>query len=80
MMTPDEVRMLKDIVERIRGEFASIVTIEMVKMGWSTARIRTVLKNAADQVAVIDDEMIRIAFEDLEPYQDGSTEELPRER
>ena len=80
MMTPDEVRMLKDIVERIRGEFASIVTIEMVKMGWSTARIRTVLKNAAEQVAVIDDEMIRIAFEDLEPYQDGSTEELPRER
>ena len=80
MMTPEETRMLKDIVERIRGEFASIVTIEMVKMGWSTARIRTVLKNAADQVAVIDDEMIRIAFEDLEPYQDGSTEELPRER
>lgn len=80
MMTPDEVRMLKDIVERIRGEFASIVTIEMVKMGWSTARIRTVLKNAAEQVAVIDDEMIRIAFEDLEPYQDVSTEELPHER
>ena len=80
MMTPDEVRMLKDIVERIRGEFASIVTIEMVKMGWSTARIRTVLKNAAENVAVIDDDMIRIAFEDLEPYQDGSTEELPRER
>ena len=80
MMAPEEVRMLKDIVDRIRGEFASIVTIEMVKMGWSTARIRTVLKNAAEQVAVIDDEMIRIAFEDLEPYQDGSTEELPRER
>ena len=76
MMAPEEVRMLKDIVERIRGEFASIVTIEMVKMGWSTARIRTVLKNAAEQVAVIDDEMIRIAFEDLEPYQDGSTEEV----
>ena len=80
MMAPEEVRMLKDIVERIRGEFASIVTIEMVKMGWSTARIRTVLKNAAEQVAVIDDDMIRTAFEDLEPYQDGSTEELPRER
>ena len=80
MMAPEEVRMLKDIVERIRGEFASIVTIEMVKMGWSTARIRTVLKNAAENVAVIDDDMIRIAFEDLEPYQDGSTEELPRER
>lgn len=76
MMTPEEVRMLKDIVERIRGEFASIVTIEMVKMGWSTARIRTVLKNAAEQVAVIDDEMIRIAFDDLDPYQDGSTEEV----
>jgi hypothetical protein len=80
MMTPEEVRMLKDIVERIRGEFASIVTIEMVKMGWSTARIRTVLKNAAEQVAVIDDEMIRIAFEDLEPYQEGLTEEVTRER
>jgi hypothetical protein len=79
MMTPEEVRMLKDIVERIRGEFASIVTIEMVKMGWSTARIRTVLKNAAEQVAVIDDEMIRIAFEDLEPYQD-TVEEVMRER
>ena len=76
MMAPEEVRMLKDIVERIRGEFASIVTIEMVKMGWSTSRIRTVLKNASEQVAVIDDEMIRIAFEDLEPYQDGSTEEV----
>jgi hypothetical protein len=80
MMTPEEVRMLKDIVERIRGEFASIVTIEMVKMGWSTARIRTVLKNAAEQVSVIDDEMIRIAFEDLEPYQEGLTEEVTRER
>jgi len=79
MMTPEEVRMLKDIVQRIRGEFASIVTIEMVKMGWSTARIRTVLKNAAEQVAVIDDEMIRIAFEDLEPYQD-TVEEVMRER
>ena len=74
MMAPEEVRMLKDIVDRIRGEFASIVTIEMVKMGWSTARIRTVLKNAAEQVAVIDDEMIRIAFEDLEPYQDATEE------
>lgn len=80
MMTPDEVRMLKDIVERIRGEFVSIVTIEMVKMGWSTSRIRTVLKNAAENVAVIDDEMIRIAFEDLEPYQEGSTEEVTSER
>ena len=65
-MTDDEVRMLREIVERVRGEFASIVTIEMCKMGWSSARIRTVLKNAADQVAVVDDEMIRIAFSDFE--------------
>lgn len=65
-MTDDEVRMLREIVERVRGEFASIVTIEMCKMGWSSARIRQVLKNAADQVAVIDDEMIRIAFSDFE--------------
>lgn len=65
-MTDDEVRMLREIVDRVRGEFASVVTIEMVKMGWSTARIRQVLKNAAEQVAVIDDETIRIAFSDFE--------------
>ena len=65
-MTDDEVRMLKDIVERIRGEFASIVTVEMVRAGWSRNRIRQVLKAASDQVAVIDDEMIRIAFSDFE--------------
>jgi hypothetical protein len=69
-MTDDEVRMLREIVERVRGEFASIVTIEMVKAGWSTNRIRQVLKNAADQVAVIDDEMIRIAFSDFEEQAD----------
>ena len=69
-MTDEEVTMLRQIVERVRGEFASIVTIEMVKMGWSTARIRQVLKNAADQVAVIDEEMIRIAFSDFEEAAD----------
>jgi hypothetical protein len=69
-MTDDEIRMLREIVERVRGEFASIVTIEMVKAGWSTNRIRQVLKNAADQVAIIDDEMIRIAFSDLEEEAD----------
>lgn len=69
-MTDDEVRMLRDIVERIRGEFASVVTVEMVKAGWSRNRIRQVLKNAADQVAVIDDEMIRIAFSDFEEAAD----------
>jgi hypothetical protein len=69
-MTDDEIRMLREIVERVRGEFASIITIEMVKAGWSTNRIRQVLKNAADQVAVIDDEMIRIAFSDLEEEAD----------
>ena len=65
-MTDDEIRMLRDIVERIRGEYASIITVEMVRAGWSRSRIRQVLKNAADQVAVIDDEMIRIAFSDFE--------------
>lgn len=69
-MNDDEVRMLKDIVERIRGEFASVVTVEMVKAGWSRNRIRQVLKNAADQVAVIDDEMIRIAFSDFDEAAD----------
>lgn len=65
-MTDDEIRMLREIVDRVRGEFSSIVTIEMVKAGWSRSRIRQVLKNAAEQVAVIDDEMIRIAFSDFE--------------
>lgn len=69
-MTDDEVRMLREIVERVRGEFASVVTVEMVKAGWSRSRIRQVLKNAADQVAVIDDEMIRIAFSDFEDEAD----------
>ena len=69
-MTDDEVRMLRDIVERIRGEYASIITVEMVRAGWSRSRIRQVLKNAADQVAIIDDEMIRIAFSDFEEAAD----------
>jgi len=69
-MTDDEIRMLRDIVERIRGEYASIITVEMVRAGWSRSRIRQVLKNAADQVAVIDDEMIRIAFSDFEEAAD----------
>jgi hypothetical protein len=69
-MTDDEVRMLKDIVERIRGEYASIVTVEMIRAGWSRSRIRQVLKAASEQVAVIDEEMIRIAFSDFEEAAD----------
>ena len=72
MMSDNEVAMLKDIVTRIREEFISAVTVSMVRAGWSPARIRRVIKDAMSQVEVIDEEMIRIAFSDLE-----ITEDLP---
>ena len=70
MMSESEVAMLKDIVLRIREEFISAVTVSMVRAGWSPARIRRVIKDAMDQVEVIDDEMVRIAFSDLEVQDD----------
>ena len=70
MMSENEVAMLKDIVLRIREEFISAVTVSMVRAGWSPARIRRVIKDAMDQVEVIDDEMVRIAFSDLEVQDD----------
>jgi hypothetical protein len=70
MMSENEVVMLKDIVTRIREEFISAVTVSMVRAGWSPARIRRVIKDAMDQVEVIDEEMIRIAFSDLEVEDD----------
>jgi hypothetical protein len=69
-MSENEVAMLKDIVLRIREEFISAVTVSMVRAGWSPARIRRVIKDAMDQVEVIDDEMVRIAFSDLEVQDD----------
>ena len=70
MMSESEVAMLKDIVTRIREEFISAVTVSMVRAGWSHSRIRMVIKEAMSQVEVIDDEMVRIAFSDLEVEDD----------
>ena len=69
-MTQDEVKMLQDIVERIRDEFASAVYIEAVKR-WSPASVRTMLKDAVQQVSKIDEEMIRIAFSDFDQAADN---------
>jgi hypothetical protein len=69
-MSQNEVAMLKDIVLRIREEFISAVTVSMIRAGWSPARIRRVIKDAMDQVEIIDEEMIRIAFSDLEVEDD----------
>jgi len=70
MISENEVAMLKDIVTRIREEFISAVTVAMIRAGWSPARIRMVIKDAMNQVEVIDEEMIRIAFSDLEVPDD----------
>ena len=70
MMSESDVAMLKDIVLRIREEFISAVTVSMIRAGWSPARIRRVIKDAMDQVEIIDEEMIRIAFSDLEVEDD----------
>ena len=70
MMSESEVVMLKDIVLRIREEFISAVTVSMIRAGWSHARIRMVIKDAMSQVEVIDEEMVRIAFSDLEVPDD----------
>ena len=72
MMSETEVAMLKDIVTRIREEFISAVTVSMIRAGWSHARIRMVIKDAMSQVEVIDEEMIRIAFSDLEVEDEPS--------
>jgi hypothetical protein len=69
-MSESEVVMLKDIVLRIREEFISAVTVSMIRAGWSHARIRMVIKDAMSQVEVIDEEMVRIAFSDLEVPDD----------
>lgn len=69
-MTQDEVKMLQDIVERIRDEFASAVYIESVKR-WSPASVRTMLRDAVQQVSKIDEEMIRIAFSDFDEAADN---------
>jgi hypothetical protein len=71
-MSENEVAMLKDIVLRIREEFISAVTVSMIRAGWSPARIRRVIKDAMDQVEVIDEEMVRIAFSDLEVQDEPS--------
>jgi uncharacterized membrane-anchored protein len=71
-MSESEVVMLKDIVTRIREEFISAVTVSMIRAGWSHARIRMVIKDAMSQVEVIDEEMVRIAFSDLEVQDEPS--------
>ena len=76
MMSESEVAMLKDIVTRIREEFISAVTVSMIRAGWSHARIRMVIKDAMSQVEIIDEEMIRIAFSDLEITEDRPDDQV----
>jgi hypothetical protein len=64
-MNENEVQMLTDICTRIREEFASCVYIEATKR-WSQASVRQMMRDAMAQLAKIDDEMIRIAFSDIE--------------
>ena len=68
-MNQTEVQMLTEIVTRIREEFVSAVYIQATNR-WSAASVRQMLKEALNQVAKIDEEMIRIAFSDFEEIPD----------
>jgi len=64
-LTDNEAGLLRDVAQRIREEFASAVTIEMVKAGWSHSRIRNVIKAAYKQCEQLDVETINVALEDI---------------
>jgi hypothetical protein len=64
-LTDNEAHLLRDVATRIREEFASAVTIEMVKAGWSPSRIRNVIKAAYKQCEQLDLETINVALEDI---------------
>jgi hypothetical protein len=64
-LTDNEAQLLRDVSTRIREEFSSVVTIEMIKAGWSPSRIRNVIKAAYKQCEQLDLETINIALEDI---------------
>lgn len=64
-LTDNEAQLLRDVATRIREEFASAVTIEMIKAGWSPSRIRNVIKAAYKQCEQLDLETINVALEDI---------------
>jgi type VI protein secretion system component VasF len=64
-LTDNEATLLKDVAKRIREEFVSAVTIEMIKAGWSPTRVRNVIKAAYKQCELLDEATINVALEDI---------------
>lgn len=70
-MNETDIEMLQQICKTIRDEFANAVYTSAIKR-WSAASVRHMLKDALEQCSKIDEEMVRIAFEDLDETIDDS--------
>ena len=64
-LTDNEATLLKDVAKRIRDEFVSAITIEMIKAGWSPKRVYNVIKTAYKQCEELDEATINVALEDI---------------
>lgn len=64
-LSSDDARLLREISQRIRAEFASAVLVQMYKAGWSPTRCDRVIRDALAQVSVLDEETIEAAVGDL---------------
>lgn len=64
-LSNDDARLLREISQRIRAEFASAVLVQMYRAGWSPTRCDRVVRDALAQVAVLDEETIQAAVGDL---------------
>ena len=68
-MNETDIEMLQQICKTIRDEFANAIYTSAVKR-WSPSSVRTVIKDALEQCSKIDEEMIRIAFSELDEVID----------
>jgi RNA binding exosome subunit len=64
-MTETDIEMLQQICKTVREEFISAIYISATKR-WSPSSVQRVIKDALDQCSKIDEEMIKIAFQDLD--------------
>lgn len=64
-LSSDDAKLLREIGNRIRAEFASAVLLQMYKAGWSPSRCDRVIREALAQVSVLDEEVIEAAVGDL---------------
>ena len=64
-MTETDIEMLQQICKTVREEFISALYVAAIKR-WSPSSVQRVIKDALDQCSKIDEQMVRIAFQDLD--------------